>query len=93
MSKNSFTAILVAVVLAACGAAPALAQQSANPLAVPVLFDNQTGLDPSQIYIQFMGGHPVGGTYKDTLNGNTTNLSGAPSQFYSLAQLQGLGTF
>ncbi|MFM8715452.1 MAG: beta-1,3-glucanase family protein, partial [Spartobacteria bacterium] len=79
--------------LAACGAAPALAQQSANPLAIPVLFDNQTGLDPSQIYFQFMGGHPVGGTYRDTLSGNATLLSGAPNQFYSLAQLQGLGTF
>ncbi|MEN9468538.1 MAG: hypothetical protein RL630_271 [Verrucomicrobiota bacterium] len=64
-----------------------------NPLAVPIIFDNQTGLDPSQIFIQFMGGHPVGGHYTNALSGNTSYLSGQPNQFYSLAQIQGLGTF
>jgi hypothetical protein len=94
MNKNPLIKILLAALcLFACGAYPALAQQSVNPLAVPILFDNKTGLDPSQIYIQFMGGNPVGGHYTDTLTGNTTLLSGQPNQSYSLAQIQGPGTF
>ena len=93
MNKIPLFKILLVAVHAACLAAPALAQQTANPLAVPIVFDNQTGLDPSQIFIQFMGGHPVGGHYTDTLTGGTALLSGTQNQSYSLAQLQGLGTF
>ena len=70
MNKNPNLCLVAALLLLACGAAPALAQQP-SLLDVPIVFDNQTGLDPSQIFIQFMGGHPVGGHYTDTLTGGT----------------------
>ncbi len=93
MNKNPTLCLVAALLLVACGSAPALAQQSVNPLAVPIVFDNQTGLDPSQIFIQFMGGDIVSGHYVDTLTGNRAYLSGQPNNSYSLAQIQGLGSF
>jgi autotransporter-associated beta strand protein len=93
MNKNPTLCLVAALLLVACGSAPALAQQSVNPLAVPIVFDNQTGLDPSQIFIQFMGGDIVSGHYIDTLTGNRAYLSGQPNNSYSLAQIQGLGSF
>ena len=93
MKKHSLFAGLLLALAVLLLQETARAQQSVNPLAVPILFDNQTGLDPSQIFIQFMGGHAVGGHYFDALTGNKTSLSGAPNQSYSLAQIQGLGTF
>ena len=93
MNKNPTLCLVAALLLVACGSAPALAQQSVNPLAVPIVFDNQTGLDPSQIFIQFMGGDIVSGHYIDTFTGNRAYLSGQPNNSYSLAQIQGLGSF
>jgi len=73
-------------------ASHAFAQQP-SPLSVPIVFDNQTGLDPSQIYIQFLGGKPISGSYTNTATGLSNALSSAPSVSYSLAELQGLGAF
>ena len=92
MNKNPNLCLVAALLLLACGAAPALAQQP-SLLDVPIVFDNQTGLDPSQIYIQFLGGHQISGTYTNIATGKGAPLSDAPSVSYSLAQLQGLGTY
>jgi autotransporter-associated beta strand protein len=92
MGKNPLRPALAALCLLACGAAPAPAQQ-ASPLSVPILFDNQTGLDPSQIHIQFLGGYPISGNYINSATGVAAGLSASPGVSYSLAQLQGLGTF
>jgi len=92
MNKNPNLCLLAALLLLACGAAPAHAQPTSS-LAVPIVFDNQTGLDPSQIYIQFLGGKPILGTYTNMATGNRTSLSDGQSVSYSLAQLQGLGTY
>jgi len=59
--------------------------QSARAQAVPLVFDNNTGMSSSQIYIQFLGGNPVTGTYVDTLTGQTLSLNQNVS--YSLAQM------
>jgi autotransporter-associated beta strand protein len=59
--------------------------ETAKAQPVVLDFDNNTGLSSSQIYIQFLGGNPVTGTYVDPITGLTTNL--VQNTSYSLAQL------
>ena len=52
---------------------------------VPIVFSNDTGMSGSQIWIQFLGGHLVDGTYTDAITGAQTALQGNVA--YSLDQI------
>lgn len=52
---------------------------------VSLVFQNNTGVSDSQIFIQFLGGGSVTGTYVDSLTGTQTIQANTA---YSLAQLQ-----
>ena len=80
-NQSLFAGLLLALVfLSAPGAA-----RGQNPLAVLIIFDNQTGLDPSQIFIQFMGWDVVDGQYINTLSRNTAGLFKSPNTSLKLA--------
>lgn len=52
---------------------------------VPIVFSNDTGMSSSQIFIQFLGGHPVDGSYFDAITGIQTQLQSNTA--YSLDQI------
>ena len=56
----------------------------ARAQSVPIVFSNDTGMSSSQIWIQFLGGHAVDGTYTDAITG-VQQLQGNTA--YSLDQL------
>ena len=56
----------------------------ARAQSVPIVFSNDTGMSSSQIWIQFLGGHAVDGTYTDAITG-VQQLQGNVA--YSLDQL------
>ena len=53
---------------------------------IPIVFDNISGIDNSQVWIQFLGGTMVQGTYNSL---STTGLSLSSNTAFSLAQLTG----
>ena len=70
--------IFLAMALGTVGPEVARAQS------VPIVFSNDTGMSSSQIWIQFLGGHAVDGTYTDAITG-VQQLQGNVA--YSLDQL------
>ncbi len=81
--RGAVANLLRAGVLCAVIFAPAsgLAQS-----AVPIVFGNDTGMSSSQIFIQFLGGHPVDGYYFDGITGVQTQIQSNTS--YSLDQIK-----
>ncbi len=78
-SRNGF-ASLALLLGAACGG---LTIASADSL--PLAFENLSGNSSSQVWIQFLGGDQVTGTYVDSLTGQTNQLQANTA--YSLDQL------
>ncbi|PTY00598.1 hypothetical protein DB345_00405 [Spartobacteria bacterium LR76] len=77
--RNGFSALAL-LLGAACGG---LSSASADTL--PLAFENLSGNSSSQVWIQFLGGDQVTGTYVDSLTGQTNQLQANTA--YSLDQL------
>ncbi len=81
-SRASLTGLsaLALLIGATCGG---LSPASADTL--PLAFENLSGNSSSQVWIQFLGGDQVTGTYVDSLTGQTNQLQANTA--YSLDQL------
>lgn len=77
--RNGFSALALLLGAACGGLSPAAADT------LPLAFENLSGNSSSQVWIQFLGGDQVTGTYVDSLTGQTNQLQANTA--YSLDQL------
>ena len=78
-SRNGFASLAILLGAVFGGLSPAAADS------LPLAFENLSGNSSSQVWIQFLGGDQVTGTYVDSLTGATNQLQANTA--YSLDQL------